>query len=118
MESSQEKRKFVRLSALVDVIYNKRTATEQELSLTKNISQGGICLIAYDEIKEQDILDLKLYLPEDNTPLRATGRVVWVKEFTIGSINEGRRFDVGIEFIDIKEEDANRVNKYVFSHIK
>jgi c-di-GMP-binding flagellar brake protein YcgR len=118
VENGQEKRKFVRLSALVDVIYNKRTLTQNELSITRNISRGGICLIAYDELNEQDVLDLKLYLPEDKTPIRAIGKVVWVKEFIIGSIEEGKRFDVGIEFMDIKEEDANRVNKYVFSHIR
>ena len=118
MENGQEKRKFVRLSALVDVIYNKRAATASEMSLTRNISQGGICLIAYDELNEQDVLDLKLYLPEDNTPIQAIGKVVWVKEFIIGSIEEGKRYDVGIEFMDIREEDVNRVNKYVFSHIK
>jgi len=118
VENGQEKRKFVRLSALVDVVYNKRAATAKEMSLTRNISQGGICLIAYDELNEQDVLDLKLYLPEDNTPIQAIGKVVWVKEFIIGSIEEGKRFDVGIEFMDIKEEDANRVNKYIFSHIK
>ena len=118
MENAQEKRKFVRLSALVDVIYNKRAVTDKELSITRNISQGGICLIAYDRLNEQDVLDLKLYLPEDNTPIQAIGKVVWVKEFIIGSIEEGKRYDVGIEFMDIREEDANRVNKYVFSHIK
>ena len=118
MEPSPEKRKFVRLSALVDVIYSKRAITEKETSITRNISQGGICLIAYDELNERDVLDLKLYLPGENSPIQATGKVVWVKEFIIGSIEEGKRYDVGIEFMDIKEEDANRVNKYVFSHIR
>ncbi len=118
MEPSQERRKFVRLNVLTDVIYTKLSPLEKEkLSLTKNISEGGICLIAYEELKESDALDLKIYLPEDKTPIRAIGRVAWVKEFIIGDISKGRRFDVGIEFIKIVNEDINKIDKYIFTHL-
>ncbi len=115
MENQQEGRRFVRLNALVDVVYKKLSFLEEELSLTKNISKGGICLIAYEELKESDILDLEIYLPEDKIPINATGRVVWVKEFIIGSPIKGKRFDAGIEFMEIKEEDLNRIDRYVFT---
>ncbi len=118
MSAEQEKRKFARLNALVDVVYTKYpTAAKEELSLTKNISKGGICLIVYEDLKESDVLNLKIFLPGDKIAINAMGRVVWVKEFTIGDIPEGKRSDVGIEFIKISEDDLSRVNKYVFSHL-
>lgn len=114
----EEKRRFVRLNVLTDIVYTKRQAPEKEkLSLAKNISMGGICLIVYEELKKSDMLDLKIFLPEDKTPISAAGRVDWVKEFLIGDAYKGRRFDVGIEFIEISEENKNKINKYVFSHI-
>ena len=119
METNREKRKFVRLNALVDVVYNKVSPSQKvEVSLTKNISKGGICLIAYDELKVSDKLDLNIYLPEDKTPLHVIGRVAWVKDFVICNIPNGKRYDVGIEFLTITDEDQNKINKYVFSHFE
>jgi len=117
--AAEDKRKFVRLNALVDVIYNRVSPSEKEkLSLTKNIGKGGICLIAYEELKVSDILDLKMFFPEEEALIHAIGKVVWIKEFFIGGMSQGKRYDVGIEFVKIKEEDADKLNKYVFTHFK
>ena len=119
MDMAEEKRKFVRLNALVDVVYNRISPSVQtKLSLVKNISKGGICLIAYEELKEQDMVDLKMFLPQEEKPIQAVGRIAWIKEFSIGNLAEGRRFDVGVEFVEIKDEDAARIGKYVFAHLK
>ena len=119
METNQERRKFVRLNTLVDVVYNKVfPAQKVEVSLTKNISKGGICLIAYDELKVSDNLDLNIYLPEDKTPVHVIGRVAWVKDFVICNIPNGKRFDVGIEFITISEQDEKKIAKYVFNYFE
>lgn len=118
MTKLEERREFVRLNALVDVVYAKHPALDKEkLSLAKNISKGGICLIVYQRLKKQDVLDLKIYLPEDKAPISVLGRVVWVKEFIIGDPSTGKRFDIGIEFIEIKDKELNKINKYVFSHL-
>jgi c-di-GMP-binding flagellar brake protein YcgR len=114
-----ERRKFVRLNAMADVIYRKRDVSEQEtLSLSRNIGEGGICLIAYDDLKKADVLDLQIYLPDDPKHIPAVGRVAWVNEFVVGDASGGRRLDVGIEFLEIKEEDRGRIEKYVFTHIE
>jgi len=118
MEPQDERRQFVRLNFSVDVIYHKVPPVEKEkLSLAKNISTGGICLIVYEELREQDALDLEIYLPEDKTAIQAKGRVIWVKEFIIGDISKGKRYDVGIDFLEINKNDLERINKYVFSHL-
>ena len=115
----KERRKFVRLNAQVDIVYAKHKSPEKvKLSLTKNISKGGICLICYEEVKKSDLLDLKIHLPECKRPINAIGRVVWVKEFTISGIPDGKRFDAGIEFIKINNKHLRRIEKYIFTIIK
>jgi len=113
----EEKRKFLRLNILADVIYTKTALRDKEkLSLAKNISQGGICIICYERLQKSDILDLKIYLPEDRSPINALGRVAWIKEFIIGDESTGKRYDVGIEFIKINNQDRDKINKYVVIH--
>ena len=115
----EERRRYVRLNVLVDIAYGRCESLKKgQLTLAKNIGRGGICLIVYEEFKESDLLDLKIYLPESKTPISAVGRVVWVKEFIIGDISTGKRFDLGIEFLEIDEEDAKRIEKYIFSVIR
>jgi c-di-GMP-binding flagellar brake protein YcgR len=116
----EERRRYVRLNALVDVAYNKHPHSQEEeslLRLSKNISKGGICLIVYDELKKDDLLDLKIFLPDTRTPVEALGQVVWASEFIIGD-KIGKRYDVGIEFVKISDKDKDRIDQYVFSHLK
>ncbi len=117
MKRQGEKRKFARLNILVDVAYKKQDAVKEEkLTLTKNISKGGICFIGYESLRESDIIDLQIYLPEDKNPVSAMARVVWVKEFLIGEIPKGKRYDVGVEFVQISEEDKTRIDRYILTH--
>ena len=116
-ESDSNRRKFVRLNFLVDVVYSKRLSVRKEkISLSRNISAGGICLIVYEELKKAQLLDLEIYLPGDDRPVKALGKVAWLNEFVIGDVSKGRRFDAGIEFVKISKEDSDKVNKYVFEH--
>jgi len=119
MEENKERRKFVRLNALVDVVYAKQdsASVDTKLSLAKNISKGGICLILYEKPKTSDLLQLKIYLPEDAPPIVALGKVAWSKEFTIGEPSSGKRYDAGIEFLKINNKDLSRVNKYIFRYL-
>lgn len=115
---TEEKRKFLRLNILTDIVYTKvALADKQKLSLAKNISQGGICIICYERMQESDVLDLRIYLPQEKTPINALGRVVWIKEFVIGDdLSGGKRYDVGIEFMKISKQDGDKISKCVFSH--
>ncbi len=117
MEENLEKRQFFRLNLLADVIYSKKQpSTKEGLTLTRNISKGGICLIVYEPLSVNDLLELNIFLPDSKNPIRVDGRVKWIREFTIGDPAKGKRFDVGIEYVDISDEDQNKIIKYVFAH--
>ncbi len=117
MGGQEEKRKFARLNILVDVSYKKRESLKIErLTVTKNIGKGGICFVGYEALKESDIIDMNIFLPGEKSPMRITGKVVWVKEFVIGEPSRGTRYDVGVEFINIAQGDLEKVEKYMGKH--
>jgi len=115
-DKTEERRKFPRFNFLVDVSFKKKTSIlKEKLSLTKNISGVGVCLISYDELKESDVLDLQIYFPDTKEPMKVMGRVVWVKEFVIGDPLKGKRFDVGVEFLGLDEKAMQKINQHLFS---
>lgn len=118
MVSPAERRRFFRLNLLADLTFTRSSISEEEkVSLTKNISKGGICFIVYEQMSVGEILDLNVYLPDKNKPINVTGRVNWVKEFSIGDPVKGKRFDVGIEFLRISEQDKEEIERYIFKHM-
>ena len=117
-QREEERRKYIRLNALVDVACTKHPqeqGKETSFRLSKNISKEGICLIIYEEVKKGDLMDLKIYLPNTKVPIEAMARVAWFSEFIIGD-TIGKRFDVGMEFTKISEADKDKISQYIFSH--
>jgi hypothetical protein len=118
MNDGLERRKFSRLNILVDVSYSKKNSVSSgNLTLTKNISKGGICFVGYEKLNEADIIDLKIFLPGEKLPITATAKVSWVKEFVIGDPSRGVRYDVGAEFISIQEGTIKKFDDYMQSHL-
>jgi len=116
MANREERRKFPRFNLLVDVSFKKKASFKKEkFSVTKNISGVGVCLISYEELKEGDDLELKVFMPESKKPMKVMGRVAWVRQFIIGDPQEGMRYDVGVEFLDISEEEKEKINQHLFS---
>jgi len=115
MESNNERRKFPRLSVAVDIQYKALPeAIAYGTGATANISAVGICLILYEELKPGSVLELNIYLPDDQPIIKGKGRIVWIKPFNVAR-DQKERFDAGVEFIDINESDRKRINNYVFS---
>ncbi|MFH0877006.1 MAG: PilZ domain-containing protein [Candidatus Omnitrophota bacterium] len=109
-----ERRKFVRLGVNVKVNWQKPAPPppilDQE-NLTKNISEGGICLTANEKLNTGELLLLDIELPNRRF-IRAKGRVAWVHEFDIRA--KGKRYDVGIEFLEIQPQDREEIKKFMF----
>ena len=110
----EERRRFPRLAASVDVNYSvvKKTSAA-ESSEAKNISAGGICLIVYQKLKIGTVLDLKIFISDINQTVTAQGKVIWSSHFTVGHDSRDR-YDVGIEFIEIDQAARRKISEYVF----
>lgn len=114
----QEKRRFPRLNTSSVIVSWRKIKTLDNLSKTKDISGGGICLMIEekDSLAVGDALQLEFSLPSKEI-IHSKGQVVWLDEFAIGDINAQSRFEVGIEFIDISDKDREVIKQYVFLHL-
>ncbi len=111
-----ERRKFVRLNIACDINYKVLDVEppQGDKTKTRNISSGGICLIANEKISSGSILELNFSLPDKKPIIKSKGRVAWIKPFKIAS--EEEHFDCGVEFTEIEGADRKRINQYVFTY--
>jgi hypothetical protein len=101
-----DKRRFPRAEYPCKVIVLRSDLRETFSTHTENIGTGGICVILGKELPRFCPVEVLLYLKDKGGPVECNGRVVWM-------VQEGGSFDVGIEFIDIKETDRLRIGKVV-----
>ena len=77
----QDRRKFIRLDAAVDVIYARCDSSQDSGQFySRNICKGGICFVVNKKLKKSDLIDLKISIPRYLTPIAAMGKVAWIKE--------------------------------------
>ncbi|MDD5174322.1 MAG: PilZ domain-containing protein [Candidatus Omnitrophica bacterium] len=106
-----ERRKYIRLKTPVSVTYTAPDTGVIHSLITKDISADGLRLeIKTRDIKEGSVLELKLELPEGNNPVHAKGKVIWMKQI---SLEDGAPCDIGIEFIEIEEDNKNTFLKFL-----
>lgn len=111
----KEMRAFPRLSLTCDIEYSVNSTgtladNEKVISKTKDISQGGICLITNTPLNKGDLLNIKFRLKGYDKSIESMGKVVWTNVFEIGS---QKGYDNGIEFIDIPEEFKCIIKEYI-----
>jgi c-di-GMP-binding flagellar brake protein YcgR len=86
------KREKPRTEIIVDVIY-KVVSPIKDVGLSRNISQGGLCLLLNNELPPGTILELKYRLPhEESRLIEKTAEVVWQKKTDKGFLT-GVRYD-------------------------
>jgi c-di-GMP-binding flagellar brake protein YcgR len=77
---SKLKREHDRTEIIVDVIY-KVVSPIKDVGLSRNISQGGLCLLLNNELPRGTILELKYRLPHEESRLIETiVEVIWQRK--------------------------------------
>lgn len=123
METSQssilEKRKFPRLeSCLPAVIKHDQIRTKN--STCRNISEGGICLeVELEDMNERALwvirsketkIDIEISIVDGHDKIKAIAIVKWNKEIPF---YETRRFNLGLEFVEIDTPSRNRILTFI-----
>lgn len=86
------KRKHYRDEMYIDVIY-KVLSPLKGLGLTRDISQGGMCLLLDCELPPGTILELKYRLPhEESRRIMTSAEIVWQKKTDKGFLT-GVKFE-------------------------
>lgn len=118
-----ERRKCRRLKDNVFIFGNlTSSSTEEFKAFTRNISAGGLMFDTEKDIPQDARLGLEIYQPRDRrkTVIFSTSvlaRVVWERKIEKDNFEETEnKYRIGIEFLEIKEEDRKRIAMYVEEH--
>ena len=115
-----DKRKFPRLSFNVEVKYEllRGRSPKAKKSQAKNISAGGLCVMILEKIRAGTLLNLEFSLPDADTPIIATGKVVWVEKLSIYGAEPLVSYDCGVSFVDITPGDREKISRHVMLNLK
>lgn len=79
-------------------------------SVVKKISLGGMLMELYRGIPIENRLPMALLLPGENRPIKFQGRVAYCAAM---DDMHSKRFDIGIEFLGMAENDRSRVSGFL-----
>ncbi len=106
-----ERRKYIRLKTPVSVTCTVPETGSVYNALTKDISTDGLRMESgAKDIKISGIVELKLDIPGTHNPVHVKGKIVWKKRL---SIEDSAPYEVGVEFIEIEEDNKNTFLKFL-----
>jgi Tfp pilus assembly pilus retraction ATPase PilT len=91
----------------------QRGFTLDQLTVTKDISAGGLLFVSTQIFNIGIFLELKIELPNKEEVIECLARVVRVEELI-----EGKSYDVAAVFLDITSAQRARLDKYVIKELK
>jgi Tfp pilus assembly protein PilZ len=108
------RRKFPRAHRGCTLHIGKNDSEKTISTTTENIGEGGICVVLKEDLGLFQGLNLELKLNDGNpSNIFCSGTVVWViKKRTPEKAHE-MCYDIGIEFVDLNEENKQRISKVV-----
>lgn len=112
------RRKFPRANYKCLIAIKKRLTSKTISTQTENVGAGGICVIIKEDLGLFQGVDLELYLDDTRPPIKCGGTVVWVVKKSDSSKKSAHLYDTGVEFIDIRPEDRDRISEVVENILK
>lgn len=110
--SGKNRRKVERIEKMLDVKYKLlKSPKVKSATRSKNISEEGICILAYEILPKDSTLELEIAVPSQKEPICTKGSVAWIEEAGQVDADKRRSFLTGIKFIEIDNKDKiNLVN--------
>jgi len=111
-DSPEERRRHKRTDMLISLQYkNLKKSGEPSLgSVSRNISEGGVCFKSNQFISLACRLVLEVTLPTMPKPIKAISKVAWIRKMPAGD-----QYELGNQFLEMTKEDrihiANFMNK-------
>ena len=114
MWSGIDKRCFPRANFECHVVVRRKDHPESFSTRTENIGVGGICVILDKGLELFTEVIVEVAFPDNQSPLINDGKIVWVVKEAVSN----KRFDTGIEFINLPEEQQKRIERIVENVLK
>jgi c-di-GMP-binding flagellar brake protein YcgR len=106
-----ERRRYIRLEVPLKITYTIPELHKVYTTVAKNISADGIRFESQEKgLKESSIIELKIEIPNIPSAVHIKGRVIWKSKLTL---EDGAPFDVGVEFIEIEDDNKNTFLKFL-----
>lgn len=109
----QEPRRFVRSASRLPVTYTALPHDTPKVSLTADVSGGGISLFATSTYPFGTQLQISLVLPGEESPVPCLGEVVWSERSTVLGSESPQAASVGLRIVEIAPRDQDRLMHYV-----
>ncbi|MDD5680044.1 MAG: PilZ domain-containing protein [Candidatus Omnitrophica bacterium] len=109
---AEERRRFVRLEVPIEIKYvvDEDPNQVRKRVATKDLSCDGLRFISEQKVDEGALLDLNLTVPGANNPVHIKGKTIWAKKL---STEDTAPFEVGVEFVQIEEDNKNTFLKFL-----
>jgi hypothetical protein len=104
-----DQRRFPRVNYKCLIRMSKGDQEEVIDTFTENIGAGGICVTLDQDLGLFETVSLELFLGESDEPIACDGTIVWVVKSHPVNKWEAPKFDTGVEFININEDDRQKV---------
>ena len=112
------RRKFPRANYKCLITIKQKSGSKSISTNTENIGAGGICVIIEENLGLFQGVNLDLSLENGDTPIKCAGTVVWVVKKRPDTKKEPYCYDTGIEFVNIDDNQRERIVKIVDSILK
>ncbi len=106
------RRKFPRANYKCLISIKKRLTAKTISTQTENIGAGGICVLVKEDLGLFQGVDVELFLDDSKHPIKCGGTIVWVVKKAAPK-KGASIYDTGIEFIDIRPEDREKISEIV-----
>lgn len=106
----EDKRRHNRLESTLPLRYKnlKTPANSVTGSLTRNISEGGVCFESSEFISLACRLVLEINLPTLPKPIKAISKVAWIRKLPTNDL-----YELGNQFLDMTKEDKAHITNFV-----
>jgi len=105
----EEKRKHQRKELSVKISGVDYIGSENIEALSKDISEGGICITTHKQLPKSRYVNIMFYLPADEK-IKAVAEVKWSK------IIKPNLYVNGLKFLDIQKSDIQKIRNYIEDH--
>ena len=111
MWQGSEKRKFPRadFSCKITIYFPEEHAL---IAHTKNIGRGGLRVVLKENINVSSVVGMEIFLSNEET-VKCKGKVVWKVKDRSSRNEPDILYDLGIEFMDIKDSDREKIGEVV-----
>ena len=108
----QERRQYIRIETPVLIEFPNPESMKTERSFTQDVSETGLRFPTPVQLSIGQDVPLALAVPFQETPLHATGEVVWIRETSrLGA----PQYEVGVRFRWIDDPDRQRLTRHLAS---